>query len=245
MDGTFVKELAERMAEPATLTVGNKTFAVAPSDWKVLAPTVAQVAPLKVSTLAALVDYVVDVRDGWTKEQVLVVVESPTSVAVLDALEGEEQGFRRKRYIEANAAGCGFRFGTFHDSESFCIMLRTLFEATPERDELLLLVASIAENNVRETLDDGVQQEVTTRRGVTVVNRQAVKPVWKLTPYRTFREVEQPASEFVVRLRQGEGSPCVALFEADGGAWAVEAMQNVAEDLAGKLPGVKVLGRVQ
>ncbi|MEB9782308.1 hypothetical protein P4K16_30685, partial [Bacillus cereus] len=50
----------------------------------------------------------------------------------------------------------------------------------------------------------------------------------QLSPYRTFVEVEQPESKFVFRMR--EGARC-GLFEADGGAWKLEAMNNIKEYL--------------
>lgn len=46
----------------------------------------------------------------------------------------------------------------------------------------------------------------------------------KLRPYRTFLAVEQPASLFILRMR--EGGQC-ALFEADGGLWRETARQNI------------------
>lgn len=49
-----------------------------------------------------------------------------------------------------------------------------------------------------------------------------------LRPYRTFREVEQPASEFVFRLRSLNGEvPWCALFEADGGKWKLDAVLKI------------------
>ena len=51
-----------------------------------------------------------------------------------------------------------------------------------------------------------------------------------LRPYRTFPEVEQPASSFIFRMKENDGV-CCALFEADGGAWKNEAMRNIKEYL--------------
>lgn len=64
-----------------------------------------------------------------------------------------------------------------------------------------------------------------------------------LAPYRTFVEVKQPESKFVFRMRKSEEGPQAALFEADGGAWKIEAMQRVKEFLEDKLvgTGVKVI----
>ncbi|MEB9776454.1 hypothetical protein P4K25_31445, partial [Bacillus cereus] len=58
-------------------------------------------------------------------------------------------------------------------------------------------------------------------------NAKVPNPV-QLSPYRTFVEVEQPESKFVFRMR--EGARC-GLFEADGGAWKLEAMNNIKEYL--------------
>ena len=52
------------------------------------------------------------------------------------------------------------------------------------------------------------------------------------SPYRTFIEVEQPESKFIFRMR--EGGAC-ALFEADGGAWKLDAQNAVYEYLKDRL----------
>jgi hypothetical protein len=50
----------------------------------------------------------------------------------------------------------------------------------------------------------------------------------KLSPYRTFREVAWPESEFVFRLRsRGGGVPECALFEADGGKWKLDEVVTI------------------
>lgn len=59
-----------------------------------------------------------------------------------------------------------------------------------------------------------------------------------LRPYRTFNEVEQPASSFVFRAKDG---PMFALFEADNGAWRGQAMQNIKAYLERAVPDLKVI----
>ena len=60
-----------------------------------------------------------------------------------------------------------------------------------------------------------------------------------LKPYRTFTEVEQPESQFVFRMKEDkyDGVQC-ALFEADGGAWKLHAMESIQEYLEEQLKGV-------
>lgn len=59
-----------------------------------------------------------------------------------------------------------------------------------------------------------------------------------LKPYRTFLEVDQPESAFIFRMKEGHGVEC-AIFEADGGAWMMEAMQNIKAYLEKELEGME------
>jgi len=58
-----------------------------------------------------------------------------------------------------------------------------------------------------------------------------------LAPFRTFREIAQPESKFVFRMQQG---PRCALFEADGGAWRLEAMKRSKAYLEEELEGLEI-----
>jgi hypothetical protein len=70
----------------------------------------------------------------------------------------------------------------------------------------------------------------------------ALKPIVKLSPYRTFREVEQPESEFLLRVRlDNNDAPAVALFEADGGAWINQAMENVVNYIQSLVADIPVI----
>lgn len=67
-------------------------------------------------------------------------------------------------------------------------------------------------------------------------------PVY-LAPYRTFREVTQPLSPFVLRMKQGRegGLPTVALFEADGGKWKLDAIAFIRDFLREKIETVPII----
>ena len=56
-----------------------------------------------------------------------------------------------------------------------------------------------------------------------------------LKPFRTFAEAEQPESKFIFRMRKDEDGVTAALIEADGGAWKVQAIKNIANYLEDKL----------
>ena len=82
------------------------------------------------------------------------------------------------------------------------------------------------------SVDNGISQEVSVKTGAVLKEQQTVQPIVHLQPYRTFLEVEQPVSDFLLRLDK-EGHP--ALYEADGGAWKVVAKRSIAAYLAEKL----------
>lgn len=66
------------------------------------------------------------------------------------------------------------------------------------------------------------------RRTITV----QVKPRVALRPFRTFLEVEQPESEFLLRL-DDDGN--VGLLEADGGMWQQTAKASITAYFEDKL----------
>jgi hypothetical protein len=76
------------------------------------------------------------------------------------------------------------------------------------------------------TNDNGVTQTVEARQGVALNAMVEIKPRVMLRPFRTFLEVEQPESEFLLRVDPDEG---IGFFEADGGIWKLEAKKNIAD----------------
>jgi hypothetical protein len=72
------------------------------------------------------------------------------------------------------------------------------------------------------------------RRALRVAFREQVevKARLSLKPIRTFRELDQPASDFIFRVKNGGG---FALFEADGGAWKIAAINAIAAWLKNRL----------
>ncbi|WP_303834634.1 hypothetical protein [Ruminococcus flavefaciens] len=127
------------------------------------------------------------------------------------------------------------------DYETMMILLRSKFVQTPELAELVKMLGSITEESSATASDDGFTQNVVVRKGIAMKENKMVKPIVKLKPYRTFNEVDQPESEFLLRLSEGG---YVALYEADGGAWKLKARKNVAEYLKNALSDLITDGTV-
>ncbi|MDR4971645.1 hypothetical protein [Bacillus toyonensis] len=223
---TMTKEAIEKVLEIGTVEthkIGEQIYATQRLHL-VQEPTPAEIV---LRSLSGLVGYVKSEFD--TAESLMIHIENPTTVSVFTAVNGDK---RRSVYIQAQASIPRFGFSNFHDREEFNIALQSGFVQNTHRDIVLKVVGTVVEGAVKEIGDDGVSQAVTAK--TSVANRENVKvpnPV-ELSPYRTFVEVEQPESKFVFRMR--EGARC-GLFEADGGAWKLEAMNNIKEYLNNEL----------
>lgn len=131
----------------------------------------------------------------------------------------------RDRLYKAVCDVPGFREG-FRSYETSIIELRSQYSQGEDVNYLLDLLSRMNTENGVTTKDNGVSQEVEARQGVSLKSMVPVRPRVSLRPYRTFLEVEQPESEFLLRL-DNEGN--VGLFEADGGMWKLEAKRNICE----------------
>lgn len=241
MDGTFVAEMNSRFSKPAVMTIEGRERLALPQGWTDATPKQSTTQALQVGTLTGLMDYLKSNVDGLAFTDLLVHVKDPNTVELRAKIEPEAAQFRRQTYLIASTEMVGGKsfFGQYLDAESFFIWLQSGFVAGVERDELLTLIASIRDNKVLETTDDGVSQKVNVAQGVVFVGARAVPNPITLRPYRTFREIEQPASSFILRLRSGkEGErPSIALFEGDGGLWRLKAVTRVAAHLRERLGG--------
>lgn len=223
----MIKEALEWLVKTAnmrTYDIGEQTFST-DKLYPILEPTAAAIS---VRTLSGLVEYIKSEFDGDTR-RFMVHVESPTEVSVFDTFNKDMD---RNTFIKAVAMVPSFPFDRYIDPENFIIKLQAGFEETDDRDILLKVVGNIKDENVRQIGDDGVSQSVVAKVGTaTVADVQVPNPV-VLAPYRTFVEVTQPQSKFIFRMQTG---PSAGLYEADGGAWKLEAMANIKEYLEREL----------
>ena len=116
-----------------------------------------------------------------------------------------------------------FREG-WRDHEKAIIELRSRFIPNDGTNYLLDLLSRVSKEDGVTSEDNGVSQAVTARTGVSLKSVVHVNPRVALRPYRTFLEVEQPESEFLLRMDE---NGTVGLFEADGGMWAMDAKASI------------------
>lgn len=191
---------------------------------------------MKVNTLGGVVDFLSSNVDGLIHGEIIVHVASPTVVNVQSKANLVEEG-RREFYLQAqyeSVFNAAFRYSQYYDRETFNIALQTLFVDTPDRARALALVGNLKQQKVKDFSDDGISQEVVSRKGVASVAEVAVTNPFVLRPMRTFSEVKQPESPFILRFKSedDEKVPQCGLFEADGGAWKVDAIRGISEYLS-------------
>jgi len=189
-------------------------------------------------SLAGIVELINQEHDHWRLNNLIVHVAEPTCVDVYSMLRDD---LGRFHIYSAIAELPAQNFGHYMDLEEAIIRLKSTFVQTETRDELIKLLGNIKEEVVKTSSDDGISQTVVAKTGIATVSNVTLPPIIKLAPYQTFIEVEQPEGEFLLRLRNG---PEAALFEADGGAWKIQARKNIKEYFLDKLVDLVAEGRV-
>lgn len=241
----MLKEAIEKilsLAPASVLTLGTREY----TDRSIYPQPEPQLAHIGVCTLNGFVDLISNnlefMHADSMKTSLFVHVVTEAEVQLI-AKESDKWG-RRLLFAKAKLMETvGFRFGEFMWHEPFVIGLQANFTDGGDRDYVLKLASNISSERVGTSADDGISQQVGVRSGVALKTQETIRARVQLAPYRTFREIEQPLSEFVLRVQQGaEGvAPKLALFEADGGSWKLTAIEAIARYLRPKVKDIPVV----
>lgn len=155
-------------------------------------------------------------------------IDSPTSVSAFTRPDFKQ---KRKFIYAASCKDVNFREG-YRSQQEAIIELKSRFIPTDDSKYLLDLISRINNDEGVKSEDNGVSQTITAKKGVSLMTTEQVKPRLSLQPFRTFREIPQPESEFILRL---DDNGRVGLFEADGGIWKIEAKCQIQGFLEGEL----------
>lgn len=231
MESTGLRAAMEYVVEqaaPNVLNINGREF----SDKKLNEiPKEKLSGTIECSTLDAIIGYLNRNMDNL-KYGIIVHVVSPTEVEVLSQLNGDRC---RESVIKAKAILPSIKFGQFMDRLSFNIQMQTKF--VPDGTDYLSIMQFVgtAESGTTKAYgDDGVSQSVVVKTGLTQKEECIVPNPVTLRPFRTFAEVEQPASKFAFRMDNSRDIEA-ALFEADGNSWRNEAMKNIQAYLEEKI----------
>jgi hypothetical protein len=224
-------EKIQELCRPETTVVNGIEYWTI--DRKIVQPSVPD--PLLVESLSAIVEYIKSAVDGWPRTDTdwFVHIEDPSQVRICDSIHS----MRTLRAVRLIASTPIERmiFGQWQDLEDFIIELQSRCTDTSDRSMLLQVLGNVDAQEVRTNADDGVTQMVSVRRGIHLAAGVSIANPVHLAPFRTFTEVAQPISPFILRLRGTEHKQA-ALFLADGGAWEAEAVANIRDYLDNCLP---------
>lgn len=235
----FIEHI-QRTTQPQTVEKDGATFVVyageAPHQ---LRPAIDCPDTLPLNSLDALVKLV---------QTEAVNVERPLYITVPDHLTVRCFGsphvsgrYIRQTYYTANATDVpGWGEKVQLGFEEAQIALRTRFQETPDTLYAMKLLSDISCGAKVIYNDNGIATTVTTQKGVALQTNEQIKPLIKLKPYRTFQEVEQPESIFLIRLTDRG----IVFTEADGGMWKLKARETVALFLADRLKSEVDAGQV-
>jgi len=190
-------------------------------------------------SLAGLIEWIkCDINGHFTEDAPTCVAHiiGPTEVRVETPCEGYAQ--RSYALAVCKYGAPQLPYDRRMDAEEFVIKLQTLFVENEKRDLVLRVVQNMREEQSMETADNGISQRVEIKQGVQGVDKAIFQNPAYLRPMRTFPEINQPESPFILRFHSG---PMVALYEADAGKWRVDAVRAIGEYLREALAGLNVV----
>ena len=191
---------------------------------------------ITMNTLSSLIEYIKSGVDTFSGKMII-HVQSPTQVSMYSALDVERN---REEIVEVRANVPELSFNRFDNHECFVIGVQSKFVDDPTTDKALLLkfAGTVEAGSVAEYGDDGISQKATVKTGIASKGDAIIPSPARLKPFRTFVEVDQPISSFIFRMKDDRcGGVQCALFEADGGAWKIGAMEAIKAYLVRELEG--------
>lgn len=184
------------------------------------------VKPIQLHTLTGLINYIVTNPDNLDYKNLIIHIESPSKVRLFSNMHSSFD--ERSIYIDVCLNELELKLNRAMSVEDFIIMINSMFVQNEDSKYLTSITSKIIDFNEKTLSDDGIQQNVIIKSGVSLKEEGQTKAIVKLAPYRTFIEVEQPESEFLFRsVKHSNNGIQFALFEADGGKWKSIAMLNI------------------
>ena len=225
--------------------VNGRAYLINNGDYNEIMPTVdPQPKCYNFSSLDGLVKMIrkehKDITEACTTPDVLYVnVTSPTTVDVTTAVDG----YNRRAFLYHSSYEFPRKWtgASWLEHEEAMIVLRSQFIQNEGTEYLLDFLARVSDENSVSSDDNGMTQTVQVKKGIALNAREPVKPIVTLKPYRTFLEVEQPESAFLIRVRDGMQ---VGIIEADGGMWKIAARRSVVAYLEKELKELIESGNV-
>lgn len=236
----MLKELYDRIqetAQPQIIEVGGVTYLAAQNgEISEIFPNAIIPDTLPLNSLDALVQ-LVKTEFGYRSEEdskaLYITIPDHLTVCCFGHPDYDQRAIRPV-YYEAHATnvpGWGERVEL--PFEEMQIALRTRFQETEDMPYIQKLLSEISTGAKITFNDNGVATTIVTKKGIDLQANETIKPIIALRPYRTFQEVEQPESVFLIRINERG----ISFIEADGGMWKLHARETIKRYLEWNLKG--------
>lgn len=243
----MLKEAIEHIqltTRPFVQAINGKNYLITNDDAKEIIPKVVAPDTVPLHSLDSIVKMIrteaIHLANANTPA-LFVNIPSPTNVVCFSQPDYEQRCHRTVFYSADATDVPGWDAKVTLGFEEAQIALRTRFQETPDSLYAMKLVNDISLGAKVIYNDNGVATTVTTQKGVALQTNEAIRPIVKLRPYRTFQEVEQPESTFLIRISDRG----ISFIEADGGMWRLTARNTVKmfleENLAAEIESGKVV----
>lgn len=227
----FIEHI-QKTTQPLITNVNGSTFCVtSDGNTEELLPTIFHPYTLDLNSLDALVTLVKTEATERDTPLYIAVPDCMTARCFGQAGDAEDRCWRQA-YYEAHATDVpGWEAKVTLGFEEAQIALRTRFQETPDTLYAMKLVSDISLGAKVIYNDNGIATTITTQKGVALQTNEQIRPLVKLRPYRTFQEVEQPESIFLIRVSDRG----ISFIEADGGMWKLTARETIKKYLESRL----------
>jgi len=235
-------EKIQSMALPTIITCNEKQVIVNhDGSYNEIQTDLEEVTTMDLNSLDAVVQFVKTEAMNMTNSILYLTVPDHKKVCCFTSPNPDKRNKRTFFYTAYATDVPGWDATMKMGFEEAQIALRTRFQETPDALYAQKLLSDICTGSQVTFNDNGIATTVTTTKGVALQAKEAIRPIVRLRPYRTFQEIDQPASEFLIRL----SDRYISFIEADGGMWKLTARKSIKayleENLASLIESQKVV----
>lgn len=230
----MLKEAIEKivsLAAPTIREIEGATFSITSNgDITQIRPVIDHPTMLELRSLDSMVK-MIKTEAGKRVLPLYITIPSHMEAKCFAQSNPAERGYRQTFYQASATDVPGWEERTQLSFDEAIIALRTRFQKTADTDYALKLLSEITTGAHVTYNDTGVATTVVTQKGVSLQGSETIRPIVSLRPYRTFQEVDQPASEFLIRINERG----ILFIEADGGMWKLKARETIKAYFEDKL----------
>lgn len=217
-------EKIQSMTLPNIITCNNKQVIIShDGSYNEIQTDLEEVTTIELNSLDAVVQFVKTEAMKMTNSILYLTVPNHKQVCCFTSPNPDKRNKRTFFYTAYATDVPGWDATMKMGFEEAQIALRTRFQETPDALYAQKLLSDICTGSQVTFNDNGIATTVTTTKGVALQAKEAIRPIVRLRPYRTFQEIDQPVSEFLIRL----SDRYISFIEADGGMWKLDARQSI------------------